>query len=364
MSKRKPVLFGDPATDGLIDQLLEQRNIDNNSDLVRSILITGLKMEEAEVDRLNLKIASTALKEMLESWEVFEAYSNRPKVTIFGSARTKPDHPDYKLAVEFGQIMAERGWMAITGAGPGIMTAGIEGVGLENALGVSIVLPFEAKAAPIIHGDPKLVSYKYFFTRKLTFMKETDAFVLFPGGFGTLDEAFELLTLIQTGKSYPAPVVLLDHKDSTYWSSWEKFVIEELDGGGQISTADMGLYTHTHDPVRAADDICNFYSNYHSIRTVGSQLIIRLRKELPADALDTLNSEFSDILVNGVIEPVEPSNVEQREDELLHLKRLSMSFNKRSFGRLTRMIIRINELSDNTDENTEDLIRGVSPEEF
>lgn len=364
MAKGKAVLFGDPETDGLIDQLLEQRSADNNADLVRSILVTGLKMEDAEVDRLNLKIASTALIEMLESWEVFEAYNNRPKVTIFGSARTKPDHPDYKLCVDFGKTMAERGWMAITGAGPGIMTAGIEGVGLENALGVSIVLPFEAKAAPIIHGDPKLVSYKYFFTRKLTFMKETDAFALFPGGFGTLDEAFELLTLIQTGKSYPAPVVLLDHPESTYWSSWENFVVSELDAGGQISTADLKLYTHTHDALKAADDICHFYSNYHSIRTVGSKLIVRLRKQLSESAIETLNAEFSDLLVNGVIEPSEPSNVEQKEDDLLHLQRLSLSFNKRAFGRLTSMIIRINELSDMPSEIADDLVHDVSPEEF
>ncbi len=336
--------FGSEDVDRLLTDALSAVGSDHNDDLVRSLLVTALDMDSAEIDRLELKIASQSLAEMLNAWRVFSAYSDNAKVTIFGSARTKPGHPDYELTKVFGERLAERGWMAITGAGPGIMTAGIEGVGRENAFGVNIVLPFEQTAADIIEGDDKLATFRYFFTRKLTFMKESDAFAVCPGGFGTLDEAFELMTLIQTGKSYPVPIVLLDHEGSTYWSAWQRFVDEELLGGGMISEHDPGLYLHTHDPDEAVEYICAFYSCYHSIRFVGKRLIVRTLNALDEASLATLNDEFGDILAKGSIEPIEPTESEERDLDHLHLPRIALHFDNRSFARLVAMIHRINEL--------------------
>ena len=336
--------FGDASVDAALTQVLAAVGTDSNDDLVRSLIVTALDMDDANIDRLELKIASQALAEMLASWRVFSPYSTNAKVTIFGSARTKPGTPDFELAVEFGRKMAERDWMAITGAGPGIMTAGIEGVGLDRSFGVNIVLPFEQRAAELIDGDPKLATFKYFFTRKLTFMKETDAFALFPGGFGTLDEAFELLTLIQTGKSYPAPIVLLDHPESTYWDNWKQFVKAELLERGMIGTADLELFLHTHDPAEAAEYLCAFYSCYHSLRYVGRRLVLRLRAPLSDASLASLNDEFADIVTSGAIEPIEATAAERRDDDHVDLPRLALRFDDRSFARLVQMIHRINEL--------------------
>ncbi len=340
--------FGDEAVDRLLSETIGAVGSDTNDDLVRSLIVTALDMDRADVDRLELKIASQSLVEILNAWRVFSAYGDNAKATIFGSARTKPDHPDYRLATVFGRRLAERGWMAITGAGPGIMTAGIEGVGRDNAFGVNIVLPFEQQAADVIDGDHKLATFRYFFTRKLTFLKETDAFALFPGGFGTLDEAFELMTLIQTGKSYPVPIVLLDHEDSTYWNSWQRFVEEELLAGGMISPDDTVLYLHTHDADEAVEYICSFYSCYHSIRFVGKRLVVRLSSPLDEVAVATLNDEFGDIVAKGRIEPIEATESEVRDADHLHLSRIAFQFDNRSFARLIKMIHRINQLGGET----------------
>jgi len=336
--------FGDETVDRLISEAISATGSDSNDDLVRSLIVTALDMDQAEIDRLELKIANQSLAEMLNAWRVFSPYDENAKATIFGSARTKPDHPDYQLAKVFGQRLAERGWMAITGAGPGIMTAGIEGTTPEKAFGVNIVLPFEQVAADIIEGDPKLATFRYFFTRKLTFMKETDAFAVFPGGFGTLDEAFELMTLIQTGKSYPVPIVLLDHEGSTYWDGWQQFVDAELLGGGMISPHDTSLYLHTHDPDEAVEYICAFYSCYHSIRFVRGRLVIRLRSALAPEAIATLNAEFGDIVAEGEIEEIEVTPAELKDDDQIELPRLAFRFDNRSFARLVSLIHRINEL--------------------
>lgn len=354
--------FGDEAVDRLLSEAISQVGTDANDDLVRSLMVTALDMDRAEIDRLELKIASQSLAEMLNAWRVFSPYKDNSKVTVFGSARTNPDHPDYLLAKEFGRRMAARGWMAITGAGPGIMTAGIEGTGPEQAFGVNIVLPFEQTAAPIIDGDEKLATFRYFFTRKLTFMKETDGFALFPGGFGTLDEAFELMTLIQTGKSYPVPIVLLDHPGSTYWSSWERFVEEELKGGGMISPHDTGLFLHTHDPEEAAEYICSFYSCYHSIRFVGKRLVVRTLTALPEDALATLNEEFGDIVAKGTIDAIETTDSEKRDDDHVLLPRIAFQFDNRSFARLVLFIHRLNELGGTGDPSSERrMVHDVGP---
>lgn len=356
--------YGDREVDAVLTGVLATVGTDANDDLVRSLIVTALDMDDAEVDRLELKIAVQALVEMLNAWQVFSPYRDRSKVTIFGSARTDPDHPDYRLAVDFAAQMAAREWMTITGAGPGIMTAGVEGAGLDHSFGVNIVLPFEQRAAEIIDGDPKLATFKYFFTRKLTFMKESDAFALFPGGFGTLDEAFELLTLVQTGKSYPAPIVLLDHPGSTYWSNWQRFVSDELLDGGMIRGDDLGLFLHTHDPVEAADYVCAFYSCYHSLRYVGRRLVLRLRHPITEPVLVELNDEFADIVVDGRIEPIEATKAERRDDDHVDLPRVAFRFDDRSFARLVALIRRINDRAGESEATAANagLIHDVAPD--
>jgi uncharacterized protein (TIGR00730 family) len=331
---------------------------DDNDDLVRRLIVTALDMDVSEVARLDLKIASQSLVEMLNGYQVFSQDPNRAKVTVFGSARIQPDAPDYQLAQEFGRAIAAMDWMVISGAGPGIMRAVIEGAGVENTFGVNIELPFEQAAVDIIDGDPKLATFKYFFTRKLFFVKEADAFALFPGGFGTLDETFELLTLVQTGKSYPAPIVLLDHEGSTYWDGWKEFVARELEGHGMISGADSILYLHTHDVGEAVRYIGDFYSSFHSLRYVGKRLVIRLRHQLPDEAYPVLNNEFGDIAAKGRIAPTQATKTEIKDGDAPELPRLAFEFDNRSFARLTELIHRINQLGGRTSAE------GPSPRNF
>lgn len=354
--------YGNQLVDAALTEVLAAVGEDANDDLVRCLVVAALDMDQDNVDRLELKIATQALVEMHNAWRVFAPYQQRAKVTVFGSARTGPEAPDYQLAREFGRQMADRDWMIITGAGPGIMTAGIEGAGVDSSFGVNIMLPFEQKASDVIEGDSKLATFKYFFTRKLTFMKETDAFALFPGGFGTLDEAFELLTLIQTGKSYPAPIVLVDHPGSTYWTGWRHFVENELLAGGMIGEADLDLFFHTHDPGEAVEYLCAFYSCYHSLRFVGQRLILRLRATPTPEAVATLNAEFSDIVTRD-IEVVEATSAEVRDNDHVDLPRLALRFNNRSFGRLVQLIHRINELGGSTGASAAPgLVHDVEPD--
>jgi uncharacterized protein (TIGR00730 family) len=317
---------------------------DENDDIIRRLITTALDMDAAKLSRLELKIASQALAEMLHGSIVFGQDPERAKCTVFGSARTTSDSADYQLAAEFSRMIVEREWMIISGAGPGVMTAAIEGAGIENSYGVNIVLPFEADASGIIAKDPKLATFKYFFTRKLYFMKESDAFVLMPGGFGTLDETFELLTLVQTGKSYPAPIVLLDSEGSNYWNAFKHFVESELGASGNIGPADTGLYFHTHDPAEAARYVCHFYTAYHSIRYVGKKLVIRLNTEISDESLAILNDEFSDIFVSDQLRRGGPTPAELRDEDHVSLPRLLVRFNNRSFARLHALIRRINDL--------------------
>lgn len=354
--------FGDQAVDAALTEVLAAVGNDDNDDLVRALLVTALDMDDANIDRLELKIASQALVEMFDSWKVFSLARTSPKVTVFGSARTKPDDPAYIQAAELGRIMAEQSWMTITGAGPGIMTAAMSGAGVDHSFGVNIILPFEQQANEVIHGDPKLAEFKYFFTRKLSFMKESDAFVLCPGGFGTLDEAFELLTLVQTGKSYPVPVVLLDPPGSTYWSGWLSFVEAELLGNGMISPADLQIFTHTHDAAEAAKAVCEFYSCYHSLRYVGRRLVLRLQQQLDEAALAKINEEFADIVVEGEIEPIEATSAERRDNDHVDLPRLALRFNQRSYARVVVLIHRINELTGRPSDPVRDLVHDVTPE--
>ena len=279
---------------------------------------------------------------MRDAYAMFAPYKDRRKVAIFGSARTSADDPLYDLARGLARTLAARGWMAVTGAGPGIMEAGMEGAGRENSIGVSIRLPFESGANSIIAGDAKHVSMKYFFTRKLMLIKESQGFVCLPGGFGTLDEMFELLTLTQTGKGVPVPIVLLDAPGDPYWEGVDTFVRKQLIDRGLVSETDVDLYTITNSCDVAAHVIDNFYANYDSVRYVGNHLVVRMRQG-PDDAqLAQLNERFGHLVASGSIERAEPFKIERRDDDRVELDRISLVFAKRGYSDLVAMIRVIN----------------------
>lgn len=291
---------------------------------------------------LDLKIAAAALQEMREAFAVFSPYRTVPKVTIFGSARTLPDDPLYAAARDVAARLAEHGWMVVTGAGPGIMQAGMEGAGRDRSIGVSIRLPFEQGANPVIAGDEKYVSMKYFFTRKVMLVKESQGFICLPGGFGTLDETFELLTLMQTGKGLPAPVVFLDTPGDPYWEAVDEFVRGQLIDRGLASPNDADLYLVTDDCQRAVDEVLGFYRNYHSIRYVGSQLVVRLKHAPTAEQIESLNERFGHLCVRGTIEVVPASAVEIRDDDHPELPRVGFVFAKHGYGDLRQVIDAVN----------------------
>ena len=341
-SRRARYRTGDEEVDARILELIEQARLDRDEDLVFEMLVSAIRMGRESVDRGDLKLVNAALKELRYSFLVFDPYRDVRKVSIFGSARTKVDDPSYLAARDFGAAMAERDWMVITGAGPGIMEAGIEGAGADRAFGVNIVLPFEQEASALLADDPKLINYRYFFTRKLNFMKESSAFALLPGGFGTLDEAFELLTLMQTGRSAIAPVVLLEGAGSTYWSSWVRFCETELAGRALISPDDMSLVTVCETIEDAVEEVCAFYDRYHSMRFVGRRLVLRLTAELDDDELAELNREFADIVAGAPLERVDASPGEIEDDDVPDLPRIAFGFDRHGFARLRQLIDRIN----------------------
>ena len=330
----------------LVRDAVGKTNDDPRDDqLVAEILVSGLKMLRDNNDLGNLKLTNSALKEMRYAFLIFSKYLHIPKVTIYGSARTPEDAPNYKLAADFAKIMAEEcGWMVVTGAGPGIMRAGNEGAGIDRSFGVAIRLPFEASNNEFLH-ESRLINFKYFFTRKLMFVKESDAFVMFPGGFGTQDEAFELLTLVQTGKAPLAPIVMLDAPGTGYWDAWKDFV-GVLEKQGMISTEDSSLYLHTNDPEVARDEILRFYSNYHSQRYVEGKIVVRMKVGPSREQLEELNADFGDIVVSGEIEEIEATDHEVRDDDNVELARIRFHFNRRDIGRLRQMVNRINSWVD------------------
>lgn len=306
-------------------------------------LATLVDIAREEIDRLDWKILSASLQDMQGAFDAFYPYRYVRKVTIFGSARTAADTPEYLMALEFARRVTQLGFMVITGAGGGIMRAGNEGAGATRSFGLNVRLPFEQEANPYIQGDPKLIGFKYFFTRKLFFLKESDAIALFPGGFGTQDEAFESLTLAQTGKYGPAPILLIDSPGSDYWQDWDAYIRKHLHSRSLINPADTSLYTITDDLDVACEAITNFYRVYHSSRYVDEQLVLRLRCELQDAALERLNAEFSDILVEGRI--VKGAALkEELADETAALPRLLLYFNRRDVGRLYQLIRQINQL--------------------
>lgn len=313
-----------------------------SSDLFEEMRSTIARLEKDRTARGDLKILSRTLLELRYAFKVFRPYRRRRKVTIFGSARTQPDHPDYQSAVQLGRKMAGHGWMVITGAGGGIMEAGHVGAGKEASMGLNIMLPFEQGANDVIEGDPKLVTMKYFFTRKLMFVKECSAVVCCPGGFGTLDEAMETLTLMQTGKQTMLPLVLLDHPQGSYWHDLGAFIDKQLLEGGMISPEDVALYRITNDVDVAIDEVLTFYRRYHSMRYVRDRLVFRLKESLTDEKMEELQSNFSDILVDGRFEQTQSLAEEAGEPDLAGLPRLTFHFNRRGLGRLRSLINAVN----------------------
>jgi uncharacterized protein (TIGR00730 family) len=310
---------------------------------VQQIKETADKLIRDRASRGDAKLLNTALKEMRYGFKLFSAYRGRPKITIFGSARLPLDHPACKQAIDFGRRMAEEGYMVITGAAQGIMEAGHVGAGRDDSIGINILLPFESEANTIIADDPKLINLKYFFTRKLLFIKESDAIALFPGGFGTLDEGFEALTLVQTGKSHLFPIILVDEPGGDYWHRWLQFVKEVLHDRGLISPADMALFKLTDSVDEAVREVVTFYKVYHSMRFVGKDLVLRLKKPLAAPLLDRINAEYKDLLKSGSFELTPALEAEANETHIATLPRLVFHFDRHNLGGLRMLIDLINQ---------------------
>jgi uncharacterized protein (TIGR00730 family) len=312
------------------------------ADLIAQIKESADKLAHDNTSRGDLKILNRTLKELRYAFKVFSPYRRCRKVTIFGSARTPSGSPSYQQAVQFGQAMAEQGWLVVTGAASGIMEAGHIGAGREHSMGLNIMLPFEQMSNPVIAGDPKLVHMKYFFTRKLMFVKESHAMCLFPGGFGTLDEGLEVLTLLQTGKRDMVPVVFLDEPGGDYWAQFQQFIVDKLLNRGMICPEDLSLYKLTDSVGEAVREILNFFRVYQGMRYVRNQLVLRLSEAPSQELLDELNTYFADILVSGRIAARGPLPEERDEPDLADLPRLVFHFNRRDFGRLRQLIDALN----------------------
>jgi uncharacterized protein (TIGR00730 family) len=340
---RPPVKPLPPELADPLRALIEGQGGSPSSDLIEDLLWTCLKLVRDGAERGDLKILLTTLKELRHAFRVFAPYRHLKKVSIFGSARTAPGEPEYEQAKKFANLIAGLGFMVITGAGGGIMEAAQGGAGREKSFGVNIRLPFEQKANLTILDDPKLINFKYFFTRKLMFLKETNAVVLFPGGFGTHDEGFEALTLVQTGKTSPVPIVFVDRPGGRYWRSWKSLVKKNLLERKLIDPEDMDLFLVTDDVEKAVAEVIGYYRNYHSSRYVREDYVMRLAKE-PGDALlQTLDRDFADLLMEGRFERTAALAEEaDLPPEILALPRLKFRFNRRSFGRLRQLINRLN----------------------
>jgi uncharacterized protein (TIGR00730 family) len=329
--------------DEVITQLIELAGDIRRPRIVREMILASMKAGQEDEGRVDLKLMNTSLKEMRYTAKVFRNYRDFKKVAAFGSARTRPSEPIYQMARDLGKKLAKLGYMVITGGGPGIMQAVNEGAGPDRSFGVKIQLPFEQKPNAVINGDSKVILYKYFFNRKVAFLKESDAVVLFPGGFGTLDEAMETLTLVQTGKRNPLPIILLDKPGGSYWKDWIRFVKEELLAKGYIDESDLKLFERVDAVDDAVERILRFYRRYHSLRYVGNQLLIRLNSEISESAVEALKLNFSDMLSpDGNICQSGSCPEEMNEPDIRHLPRLIVDFNRCDFGRLKEFIDAIN----------------------
>jgi uncharacterized protein (TIGR00730 family) len=329
-----------------LDTLTGSRQLSRSqANVLRSMLASIWAMTREGTSAGDLKIADAALAEMTEAFRVFHPYRHVRKLTMFGSARTRPADPIYLLARDLAAHLAEAGWMVVTGAGPGIMAAGIEGAGANRSFGVNIRLPHEQGANPFIAQDPKLVEMRYFFTRKLMLIKESHGYAVLPGGFGTLDECYELLTLLQTGKAEPAPVVLVETPGDSYWSQWREFVHELSDKFGYVSPDDLSLYRIVNSVDDAAKEVLHFYANYHSCRWVGDLLVLRLQKAPQAKQLAELNREFKDIVASGNIRLASAFPPERSDNDQLELERIAFRFDRVHYGRLRQLIDALNDLA-------------------
>ena len=324
--------------------LLDRPDDDIQAALMKEILTGVIRLSDTQLDVLDLKIVNRTLKELRHAFRVFQAYRHRLKVSVFGSARTTADDPNYHLAFQFARRMVEEGYMTITGGADGIMRASQEGAGREHSFGVNIMLPFEQGANAVIADDPKLVTFKYFFTRKLMFQKESHAIALFPGGFGTHDEGFEILTLVQTGKSDPKPIVCLQAPGCDYWNHWHAFITDQLLKRRLINEEDLALFTIVDNVEDAVAEIRLFYQRYHSLRFVGRQLAIRLKTPLTDAQVEDVRGQFGDLLTEGTFDQRPSLPEEMDESGLKDLVRLVFSFNRRNAGRLRQLIDHLNRL--------------------
>jgi hypothetical protein len=344
-TERLPVTERPPADPELrrrVEELIAYKGGGHNEDLVTDIIESALKLLTDVQERGDVRVIQTAIRELRYAFRLFAPYGGIRKATVFGSARTAPTKQEYQQAAEFARLIADAGWMVITGAGPGIMQAGHEGAGPERSFGANIRLPWEQSANPVISNDKKLITFKYFFTRKLTFVRHSDAIVLFPGGFGTLDEGYEALTLMQTGKSRIMPLVLMDRPGGAYWKTWDKHVREHLLRNGLISPDDLHLYHITDDCDQAVKIITRFYRNYHSMRFVKDLLVIRLLHRPSDTAVEALNQDFADIVNHGKIEIIPPTPEELDDGQFPDLPRVAFEFNRRDYGRLRQFIDTLN----------------------
>jgi len=332
----------DPPFDQRVKDLVRDWGANRNPELIEEMIVTALKMARDEMGVADLKLINRSLKEMRYAAKVFARYSQFRKVVVFGSARTTPDAPESKVAEDFARTMVSHDYMLITGGGEGIMGAAQRGAGRERSFGLNIRLPFEQQANEVIEGDPKLINFNYFFDRKLNFVKESDAFALFPGGFGTMDETFEVLTLMQTGKARIIPVVLLDRPNGTYWQTWMKFLTEHLFRLGLVSSDDFSFFKIVHDVDEAVSEIMQFYKIYHSARWVREQLVLRICQPLSKNAIADLNKNFADLIREGAIVQGSALRQEKNEPEICNVPRLILTPYRNNFGRLRQLIDAIN----------------------
>ena len=332
--------------DRLVDELVlraaREYGRADESDSVRQIVVTALRLLRDGAEEPDARMLSSALKELRHALRVFAPYEAVRKVAVFGSARTGPGSAEWRQAFDFAERIVRAGWMVITGAGGGIMAAAQGGAGREASFGVNIRLPFEQQANEVIAGDAKLINFRYFFTRKVVFVKESHAIALFPGGFCTHDEGFEALTLIQTGKSELVPVVFVDVPGGSYWREWEEWVRTHLAARRLVSEHDLGLFRVTDDAAAAVHEILDFYSNYHSCRYVGERLVLRLRHAPDPEQLEALNLDFADLLVSGAIEASGP--LPQERGEFPDYARLVLRFDRREMGRLRALVDALNDM--------------------
>jgi len=340
MKGKKSYKVGNPKIDQEIERLAKKFSTPQSRSYIKDLFTTVIKLHLDKADDRDLYLANVTLKELRHIFRTFARYRDIRKVVMFGSHRSSPKSKEYKLAKEFAQKIIQKDFMVITGGGGGVMEAGNWGAG-KKGFAVKIKLPSETVANPYVSRGEKLINVKYFYTRKLAFIKESDATVLFPGGFGTHDEGFEVLTLLQTGKCSPRPLVFVESPGKTYWKMWFAFLKKELLKGGFITEIDFKLFTVVNSVKEAVAAVTNFYRNYHSIRFGRGITIIRLKHKISEKRLKQLSKKYQDI-IKGEITPSGPLPAEVRGKEYLDLPRICMKFDRKGYGRLIELVRDLN----------------------